>query len=402
MKLDNETHDLLDFALGSLCEEGGFGWLDGVGSVDRTQGRHLWINARMTHVAAIGTLLGHPGCSEALEHGVSAIDTCFRDRQYGGWYAHIDWDGNPIDDTKAQYSHAFVILAASSAVAAGSSAAVPLLEDALDISTTRFWDDSYNMVVEEWDRTFTHLADYRGVNANMHTVEAYLAAADVLDQNNTPGSGLWRERAMAIIERVVNREARGNDWRIPEHFDAAWTPDLEYNKERPADPFRPYGATIGHGLEWVRLCLQVYALDSQPAWIPEAVTKIYARAIADGWEVDGAPGFVYTTDWQGKPVVHERMHWVLAEAIGASAAMGRAGLAETQADLERWWQYADTYLIDYENGSWHHELDRTNQCSSTVWVGKPDVYHALQATLFPSLPLAPTIVPALAQGLLAQ
>ena len=34
------------------------------------------------------------------------------------------------------------------------------------------------MVVEEWDEAFTTLDAYRGVNANMHTVEALLAAAD--------------------------------------------------------------------------------------------------------------------------------------------------------------------------------------------------------------------------------
>ena len=34
------------------------------------------------------------------------------------------------------------------------------------------------MVVEEFDETFTSLDSYRGVNANMHTVEALLSAAD--------------------------------------------------------------------------------------------------------------------------------------------------------------------------------------------------------------------------------
>ena len=44
----------------------------------------------------------------------------------------------------------------------------------------------------------------------------------------------------------------------------------------------------------------------------------------EGWDVDGAPGFVYTVDWSGKPVVRERMHWVAAEAVGAAAALHAA------------------------------------------------------------------------------
>jgi hypothetical protein len=36
-----------------------------------------------------------------------------------------------------------------------------------------------------------------------------------------------------------------------------------------------------------------------------------------------------------------------------------------------------------------------------VWTGKPDTYHALQATLIPRLPLTPTLAAALRDGELA-
>ena len=81
------------------------------------------------------------------------------------------------------------------------------------MSEQRFWDDEVGMVVEQWDRTFTTLDGYRGVNANMHTVEAYLAAADVT------GDRVWLDRALRVVERVVHGWAAQNSWRIPEHFD---------------------------------------------------------------------------------------------------------------------------------------------------------------------------------------
>jgi len=394
--LASQTGQLLDFALRSLTPEGGFGWLDDLGVIDRSQNRPTWITCRMTHVAAIGTLLGHPGARQAVDHGIAALAGVFHDDQYGGWYASVDWNGQPLDDTKAAYPHAFVILATASALAAGCTAAEPVFRQALETATTHFWDETASMSVEEWDRTFTKLDPYRGANANMHTVEAYLAAADVLDLIGDATAGLWRQRAYRIADRIINREARGNDWRIPEHFDAGWHRQLGLNRDHPADQFRPYGATIGHQLEWARLCLQLHAsLPAAPEWLLEAAGQLYGRALTDGWAADGADGFVYTTDWDGTPVVHERMHWVVAEAIGASAALQKAGLRETTADLLRWWTYADTYLIDHEAGSWHHELDRQNRPSATVWSGKPDIYHAIQATLLPGLPLAPAIVPAL-------
>jgi sulfoquinovose isomerase len=232
----------------------------------------------------------------------------------------------------------------------------------------------------------------------MHSVEAMLAAADVDDDP------AWRRRAARIAGFVVELAHR-HDGRLPEHFDSSWRPDLELNADRPDDPFLPYGATVGHGLEWARLLLHVEAAvpgDDAPDGLPETARLLFDRAVADGWHADGAPGFVYTTDWSGEPVVRTRMHWVAAEAIGAAAVLHRRFGGEQYAGwYATWWDYAATYLRDTERGSWHHELDPRNRPSATVWSGKPDLYHAVQATLLPRLPAAPSLARAIAEGRLA-
>ena len=190
-------------------------------------------------------------------------------------------------------------------------------------------------------------------------------------------------------------------WRIPEHFDPDWRPQLEHNADRPDDPFQPYGATVGHGLEWARLVLHLEASlnEDAPDWLVPASIGLFERAAADGWAVDGADGFVYTTDWSGRPVVRDRMHWVVAEGVAAAAALHRRTGEQRYADHARtWWAYAERHLIDREHGSWHHQLDAQNQVIGTVWPGKPDLYHAVQATLIPRLPLAPGLAAALAAG----
>ena len=60
-----------------------------------------------------------------------------------------------------------------------------------------------------------------------------------------------------------------------------------------------------------------------PAGLLDTSRLLFDRAVADGWHADGAPGFVYTTDWEGRPVVRQRMHWVVAEGIAAAAALHR-------------------------------------------------------------------------------
>lgn len=396
-RLDAEADALLQFARGSVVPEG-FGYLDADGVVDPERPAELWITCRMTHAFSLGSLLGRAGDGLLADHGVASLRGAFADAEHGGWFSSVGPQG-PVDDTKAAYAHAFVILASSSATAAGREGASELLADALAVSDRHFWREDEDAVVESWDRAFAELEDYRGINANMHTVEAYLAAADVT------GERLWLDRAVRILRKALHQFSRAQQWRLPEHFTADWQVLLDYNADEPAHPFRPYGATVGHWLEWARLALHaraaLQALGEQPEdWMLEVAVASVDAAIAEGWDVDGAPGFVYTVDFDGKPVVHERMHWVLCEALGAVAAL-HAATGEDRYDqwYRRWWDYADRFLIE-RPGAWRHELDRENRLSTVTWPGKPDIYHALQTVLIARLPLTPVLAPALAAGLL--
>ena len=352
---------------------------DGTPWKDRN--RETWITSRMTHVYSIGSMLGHEGSEALADAALKGLRGELHDDQNGGWYAGLTKD-NEIVPTKQCYAHAFVILAASSGVLAGREGAAELLKDALALYDLRFWNEEEGLSCDTWNTEFTELDSYRGLNANMHSVEAFLAAADVT------GDEKYRVRAGRIIDRVLIW-AKDNNWRLPEHFSSDWVPDLECNKDRPDDQFKPYGATPGHGIEWARLitqwALSTYKEDKAGAapYI-EAAENLYNRAVADAWNADGAPGICYTTDWNGKPVVHDRMHWTLAEAINTSSVLFHVTDNEKYAaDYAEFMKYLDEKVLDHVNGSWFHQLDRENTRLETVWPGKSDIYHALQATLIP-------------------
>ena len=394
--LGEEGDRLLDFGRASNHPSGGFAWLGVDGTPDLDRPVELWITCRMTHVYALGHLLDRPDCAALADHGVAALRGRFHDGVNGGWWARVSDEG-PVATDKTAYEHAFVVLAAASATAAERPGARELLDEALMVLLDHFWDDEFGMVVEQWDEAWKELDGYRGVNANMHTVEALLSAADVLDDSSL------RDRALRITSRVVHDLAPSHDWRIPEHFDSSWTPQLEYNVDEPAHPFRPYGATIGHWLEWARLALHLRAglgADA-PAWLLSDATALFDASVREGWAVDGTDGFVYTVDWNGRPVVRERMHWVVAEATATAAALHQVTGESSYADwYATWWQHIDQHFRDPDLGSWHHELTPDLTPSSLTWPGKPDTYHAFQATLIPRLPLSPTLARSLADGLL--
>jgi mannose/cellobiose epimerase-like protein (N-acyl-D-glucosamine 2-epimerase family) len=397
--LDGQADALARFARGSVREAGGFWWLDEHGRPDQARPLHAWVTCRMTHVFALQALRGAgPDAALLVDHGVAALSGLLRDERYGGWYTSVGADGTPVDAAKAAYPHAFVVLAASSATVAGRPGAAELLDEALDVVLRWFWDSDAGRTVESWDRPFTTPEPYRGANSSMHMVEAFLAAGDAT------GDPAWAARALRICEHLVHEVAAGYGWRMPEHFTPDWRPLPEYNADRAADPFRPYGTTVGHWLEWSRLLLHVRAAlpaAAAPPWLLDDARALFG-AVGRGWSVDGADGFVYTLGWDDRPVVRSRMHWVLTEAIGAAAVLHRQTADGTYAGWYRtFWDYARRCLIDPANGSWRHELDAANRPAATVWQGRPDVYHAYQAALLPQLPLAPSLAGALLAGRVA-
>ncbi|MFE6971559.1 AGE family epimerase/isomerase [Isoptericola sp. NPDC057653] len=372
---------LLDFARPSLGVDGTAGWLDDDGAVDASQPAHLWITCRMTHTFGLGHLLGVEGAEGLLRRGLDGVAVSLADGEHGGWLASRGPGAGEVNGLKQAYGHAFVVLAGSTGVVAGAPGAEALLESALGVLDERFWEAGHRLHLDERSRDWSVVDPYRGVNANMHGVEALLAAHDAT------GERRWLDRAAVVADRVISW-AGDNAWRIPEHFDSAWVPQLEYNADRPHDPFKPYGATPGHGLEWARLLLQVDVAGDTVGQRTDAARRLFDRAVEDGW--DGPQGgFVYTTDWSGTPVEARRFHWVAAEAAAAADVLHRTTGEGRYAELaDGWWRWIDDHLVDHERGSWFHELDTDNVPSGRTWVGKPDVYHAAQAVILPSLPLS--------------
>lgn len=385
------TEDLLKFGHRFPAPTGSSYYLGDDGTPWTDRPRETWITCRMTHVYSIGYLLGHKGSEDLVDQALKGIRGELHDDINGGWYPGITADGKILTG-KQCYMHAFVILAASSAVLAGRPGASELLKEALAIYDKRFWNDEEGLSCDTWNTEFTVCDPYRGLNANMHTVEAFLAVADVT------GNEVYRERAGRIIDHVI-AWAENNNWRIPEHFTTDWHVDLDCNKDRPADQFKPYGATPGHGIEWARLITQwavsTYEDKAEAKNYTDAATDLFNRAVNDAWNADGFPGIVYTTDWDGKPVVHDRMHWTLAEAINTSAVLFRATDETKYADMySEFLMYLDEKVLDHKNGSWFHQLDRENNVIGTVWPGKSDIYHALQATLIPYCDISVSVAPA--------
>ena len=376
----DQARGLISFFLPvSINPAGGFHVLD-------RAGRPLWPDStvralhgttRMVHCAAIAHMLGLPGADDAVDHGLKYIWQGHRDNKNGGYFWGVG-DGCAVDDSKQAYGHAFVLLAASSAKVAGHPDADRLLADVTGILQERFWDAEAGATTEEYPADWSPISTYRGQNSNMHLTEALMAAFEATEEQH------YLDKANSIAALIINRHARAQGWRVAEHFDAAWTVDRGYC----GDPMlRPAGVTPGHALEWARLLIQLWELGGRAAdWMPVAARELFLTACQTGWDAANG-GFYYTLDWDDRPIVRDRYWWPCCEGIAAASTLYRAtGDVVFEGWYRRIWGFTNRYFLDRECGGWIPELDDSLVPSQTVFTGKPDLYHALQACLIPLYP----------------
>ncbi|WP_111430290.1 AGE family epimerase/isomerase [Rhodobacteraceae bacterium DSL-40] len=376
--LRREAFRQLDFFRASLRPDGGFDALDAAGRAMPGVAQELHVTTRLVHSYALGKALGADGCDAIIDAGMEALWRRHRDPVHGGYVWAVRGDAI-ADGTKLAYGHVFVLLAAASARHAGHPDADRLLADASEILERHFWEESRGLFCDEFRRDWTEFSSYRGMNANMHGVEALLAAHEVT------GEGIYRDRAGRILDFFTGRMAPEHGWRIPEHYTKDWQADAAY----AGNPmFRPAGTTPGHSFEFARLALQHWDLCGRSGGsAPERARNLVARAHADGWDEAAGGGYVYTLGADGAPAIRSRYWWPVTEAIGAVSALLKVdGRAEDEALYRRLWHFADAHFIDETRGGWFPEIDAAGRPAATQFAGKPDIYHALQATLLPLVP----------------
>ncbi|MBO9443868.1 AGE family epimerase/isomerase [Phaeobacter italicus] len=356
------------------CRQGpGFHILDHDGTPLPGQLQELHTTTRLVHSFALGHLSGFQGAERIIDHGMAYLNSHHRDRAHGGYLWALDGD-QIKDDRKLAYGHVFVLLASASAKLAGHPEADRLMADVRAVLDRHFWDDDAGLFCDEWNRDWTPFSTYRGMNANMHGAEALLTAYEAT------GDEIYLNRAGRILAFFIGKIAPEENWRLPEHYTSDWQVDRGY---AGYPMFRPAGTTPGHSFELGRLQLQHWDLSGRPdSDAPETARRLIEQALGDAWLPGG--GFAYTLDFTGQVDNVSRFWWPVTEAIGAVAAL--IALDRSPAD-EIWyrklWNYANDTHVDHIHGGWFPAVDETGQVVTSIFEGKPDIYHSLQACLFP-------------------
>lgn len=378
------------FQARALNAKGGFHELDLDGHPVRANStRGLHSTARMVHCFSIASLLGRERAGDLVDHGMRYLWERHRDGSHGGYYWALDDDG-VRDESKQGYGHAFVLLAASSAKVAGHPDADRMIADVSEVIEARFWEEKWGAIAEEFETDWTPKPGYHGQNSNMHMTEALMAAFEATCDSS------YLHKAERIADLIVRRQAGEHEFRVAEHFDHRWGVDKSYSGH---EMFRPSGITPGHWAEWSRLLLQLYVLGGRThGWMPEAARRLFSQTVDLGWdEVNG--GLFYTLGWDNNPTRRNKLWWPMCEALGAAAFLCSHSSSDYhEAWYRRIWDVIDVNFIDRERGGWHEELTEDLRPSQTLFAGKGDIYHALQACLIPLYPASGSLTQVIASG----
>ena len=304
-------------------------------------------------------------------HGYTYLQT--HHQQNNGAYI---WQrkGTDIEDGRAMaYGHAFVMLAAAYAARLGICGANDTIAAIWEFMETHFWQAAHNAYADERDASLRKLDPYRGQNANMHIVEALLAAYE------TTGEPRYLARAEMVAEQfcvVLAASAEGQIW---EHYNSDWNHDWTYNIDKPDDLFKPWGFQPGHQVEWAKLLLQLDALAPRD-WYLGAAQHLFDTAMAKGWDQEHG-GLVYGYAPDGTFADTNKYFWVHAEAFAAAWRLWRrTGEPKYREDYHRLWRWSWDHLIDHKYGAWFRIVSRSGE-----WIepwkspaGKVD-YHTMGA-----------------------
>ncbi|HHU71432.1 MAG TPA: N-acylglucosamine 2-epimerase [Clostridiales bacterium] len=287
-------------------------------------------------------------CLKCADHAYEFLRNKLIDKEFGGVYWSVTYDGKAEDDTKHTYNQAFAIYGLASYYGAtGNKEALKIAYDLVDKIENICKDDLGYL--EAFDREFkpadneklseNGVMASRTMNTLLHVLEAY---TELYRVDKTKKVGDYIKFMLDLFaDRVYNQDLR----RLDVFFDMDWNSIIDLH-------------SYGHDIEasWLvdRAC-EVLGDEEYTRKISK-ITKELARKI---YSVGLDEGTSLYNECENGKVDTKKVWWVQVEAIigfvnGYEKDPSRTDYLETARKI---WDYTKEYMIDKRaDGEWFNEL----------------------------------------------
>jgi len=348
-------------------ENGGFyGRIDGQGRLHPQAEKGAILNARILWAFAAAYRVmddGTKGAHETYRSHESYLTMATRakdylvehfiDKEYGGVYWSVDYQGRPLDTKKQFYAIGFVIYGLSEYVrATGDREALDYALKLYDSIEEHALDREHNGYIEACTREWGEIADMRlseldanypkSQNTHLHIIEPYTNLLRCLkeqhvDQRRADVEASLRNLIDIFTDRILNPETHHLDL----FFEMDWT--------RGAGQLESYG----HDIEcsWLIHEAALVLGDQQVLDKVERVVQEVAKASEKGLRPDGA--MIHEANLDTGHVDDDLHWWVQAEnVVGWVNIYQHFGDASAFEKAAACWQYIKDNLIDWDGGEW--------------------------------------------------
>lgn len=290
--------------------------------------------------------------SEYLKMAERAYDYLvdnFEDKQFGGFYWLLNYEGKVKKDKKQIYGQAFCIYALSEYYRAAE------IEEALKKAVELFalleneaYDPEYGGYFEAFSRDWSPTDDMslstkdlntaKSMNTHLHILEAYTNLYRVW-----PDPDL-KEKLEELIKLIINKIIEQDEYRFKLFFDKDWSSKSDI-------------ISYGHDIEGSWLLYEAAEVLGEQVLLEiteEYALKMAAAVLENGTASDGS---IYYEFEDGK-LDRDRHWWPQAEAVvGFINAYQLSGEEKFIKAAIKNWDYILENLIDSENGGWFWLVD---------------------------------------------
>ncbi len=329
---------------------GGFyGYMGFDGIVDEGAVKGCILNSRITWFFANAYLVfGEESLLSEARHGFEFMKESCLDKEYGGVFWSVKYDGTPEDTTKHTYNQAFAVYALSSYYdASKEEESIRIAQGLYELIEEKCRDAGGYL--EGFDREFSPVENdklsengviaQRTMNTLLHVFEAYTEFYRVTGKEEVKERLEWMMDIFA--EKMYNPELH----RQEVFFDAEYHSLIDLH-------------SYGHDIETAWLVDRGVEIIGNPAYAAkmtpitrDLTRKVYETAYNRHSLANECERGVVDTD---------RVWWVQAEAVvgflnGYEKDASRTEYLEAAKDI---WQYIKTYVIDARRDSeWYWLLD---------------------------------------------
>lgn len=284
------------------------------------------------------------------ERAYDALNTRFRDNEYGGLFWMIDANGRPTQDKKQVYGQAFVIYALAEYYrAAGREEALAWAGDLYRLIERYAYDPVHLGYVEalarDWSETDDlslsgkDLNERKSMNTHLHVLEGYTNLYRVWKPEGLRAK--LKELIEVHLDKII--DPKTNHFLL--FFDDEWeskAPDVSYGHD-----------IEGSWLLWE--AAEVLGDEELLARVKPAALAMAKATLEQGVDKDGG----LFNEFDGKHLDDSKDWWPQAEAmVGFLNAYQLSG-EEAYLDAAKGsWTFIENFVSDRAGGEWHWQVTR--------------------------------------------